>query len=198
MGLQLEDGKGSGQQASVSENRLNVSARTGSRIYYCSRNDGNAYAWTAVSADINTGDTGLYLVNNSTTKKLFIEKIYVWGDVACQFKIHCPGYATPAGGSDVVGVNINRTSGKEADATCKADETANTFAAANVITTVRNTYMSRGNGDDNADIPAAGQGQWIEYAGALILGYHDSVAVDIVGETAAFECTILAHFHGDD
>jgi len=194
----IDDGAGSGTRASVTDsNRLNTSARIGSRLYYCSRYDGNAYTWTAVSADIDTGDTGLYVVNNSTTKKLYIERVYVWGDVAAQFKIHCPAYATPAGGSVVVGMNMNRTSGRAADATCRADETANTFAAANVITTVRNTYMSRGNGDDNADIPAAGFGQWVDYQSALILGYHDAIAVDIIGETAAFECTIIGHFHNE-
>jgi hypothetical protein len=164
-------------------------------MYYASREGGDAYTWTAVSADINTGDTGLYLVNDSTTEKLFITKIYVWADVAVQFKIHCPAYATPAGGSLVTGVNLNRTSGNVASATARADETASTFAAANVITTVRNTYYSRGNGDDLVDIPAAGQGQWIDYEGGLILGLHDSVAIDIIGESAAFECTIVGYYH---
>lgn len=194
----IEDGVGTGQKAAVTgSNRLDVSARVGPRIFYASRDNGDAYTWTAVSADINTGDTALYLVNDSTTERLFITEIYVWADVATQFKIHCPAYATPAGGSVVVGVNLNRESGSVALATARADETANAFAAANVITTVRNTYYVRGNGDDLVDIAAAGGGQWIDYEGALVLGYHDAVAVDMIGETAAFECTIKGYFHNE-
>ena len=190
MGIQIEDGTGSGNQVSVSsENRLNVSARTGTRLYYCSRNDGNAYCWTAVSADVAAGVGGIYLANNSTSKSLFIERIYLWADVVTQFKVWCPASYTAPNGTAIVGVNLNRKSGKTADATCTANETNNAFAAAQTITTVTNSYYD--------DAAAAGSGQWIEYDGALILGYHDSVSVELVADTAAFEITIMGHFHGD-
>ena len=94
------------------------------------------------------------------------------------------GYVTPAG-TAVVGNNLNRVSGNAAQATAKADETGNVFAAANVVTTVR-----------NSELATAEEGQWIDYDGALVLGHHDSVAVDIIGESATFECTIIGYFHG--
>jgi len=191
----LDDGKGRGYKAEITNNnKVRAYATTEKEISYESEVNGEAYTWTAVSANVDTGDTGLLVCNDSATKKLIIQKIYVWADVAAQFKVHVPAYPTLAG-TAVVGVNLNRASNNVADATAKADETGNTFAAANVITTLRNTYYSRGNGDDNADIPAAGQGQWVDYDGALVLGYHDCIAVDIIGESAAFECTIIGYFH---
>jgi len=196
MGLIIEDGRGTGSTARVdSSNRLRTYGVYEKEITSVSENDGDAFTWTSVSADINTGDTALYLVNNSTSKLLSIESIYVWANTVVQFKIHCPAYVTPAGGTLVTGVNLNRTSGNAADATARTDETSNVFAAANVIKTVRNTYYTRGNGDDLADIAAAGPGVNVEYFGALILGYHDSVAIDLIGETAAFECTITGYYH---
>ena len=192
----IEDGTGTGKLARVdSENRLRTYSVVETEMTHSSEEEGAAYSWTSVSADINAGDTGLYLVNNSTSSLLMIDSIYVWADVATQFKIHCPAYVTPAGGSVVVGVNLNRTSGRSADATARADETSNAFAAANVIKTVRNTYYVRGNGDDLVDIAAAGGGQTINFQGALILGYHDSVAIDIIAESAAFECCIKGYYH---
>lgn len=191
----IEDGKGTGYKAEVnSENKLRTYSVVEPEISHSSEKNGDAYIWTAVAADIDTGDTALYVVNDSTTKKLHIQRIYIWSNIASQFKVHCPAYVTPAG-TAVVGVNMNRASGNAADATCKADETGNVFAAANVITTIRNTRLVRGNGDDLADITAAGEGQWIEYDGALILGYHDSVAIDIIGESTLFECTIVGYYH---
>lgn len=185
MGFQIEDGTGSGRTAGVDdENRLEVIATVTPRIGEASKKHASAYTWTAVSADIDTGDTALYVCNDSTTENLYITSIYVWADTAVQFKVHCPAYVTPAGGTVVVGVNLNRTSGLLATATSRADETSNVFAATNVITTVRNNEV----GTDQF-------GQWIEYSGALVLGYHDSVAVDLIGETAAFECTIIGYFH---
>ena len=168
-----------------SHGRLEVSSRSADRIHYAAR-EGDAYTWTAISADIDTGDTALYVVNDSTTKGLYITKIYMWADVPAQFKIHCPAYVLPAGGQVVVGVNMNRTAGAAAQATSRADETGNVFAAANVITTLHTNELT-------TDI----RGQWVDYGGALILGYHDSVAVDIIGESAAFECTIMGYFHND-
>jgi len=196
MGLQIEDGMGGGHSARVdSKNRLRTYSVIEKEITHASEGEGGAYSWTSASADIDAGDTALYLVNNSTSSLLMIESIYVWANTATAFKIHCPAYATPAGGTLVTGVNLNRSSGNLANAIARTDETANTFAETNVIKTVRNTYYSRGNGDDLADIAAAGPGITIDFYGALILGYHNSVAIDIIAETTAFQCTIVGYYH---
>jgi len=182
--MQIDDGTGTGRKAKVNlDNYLHVSAVSESRICHNSEKHSNSYSWTAVSADIDAGDTALYLVNDSTTKNLCITKIYMWADVSTQFKIHCPAYVLPAGGSLVTGNNLNRTSPKAAESTARADETANVFAAGNVVQTVRNNEV----GSDQFGVE-------VSFEGALILGYHQSVAVDIIAEPAAFECTIFGYF----
>lgn len=143
---------------------------------------GDAFSWTAVTADIDTGDTALLVANDNPNKKLHVTKIYCWADVAVQFKIHCPAYAAPAG-TAVVGNNLNRGSGNVAMATAKADESANTFAAANTVLTLHSNELATDQ-----------KGLWADFEGALILDYHQSVAVDIIGESGAFECTIFGYF----
>lgn len=181
--MQIDDGTGTGRKAKVNlDNYLHVSAVGESRLSHNSDKHSNSYSWTAVSADIDAGDTGLLIANDSTTQNLHITKVYMWADVATQFKIHCPAYAAPAG-TAVVANNLNRTSPKAAPATAKADETGNTFAAGNVVLTVRNNEV----GTDQFGV------DW-DFEGALILGYHQCVAVDIIAESAAFEVTIFGYF----
>lgn len=179
----IEDGKGSGLKCEVnSDNRLSVTAVSEPKIAHNSSNHSSSYSWTAVSADIDTGDTALLVYNTSTTEKLHITKIYMWADTAVQFKIHCPAYATFTG-TLVTANNLDRSSGKAASALAYADETGGVFAAANVVLTVRNNEV----GSDQF-------GEWADFEGALVLGYHDAVGVDLIGETGAFECTIFGYF----
>lgn len=166
--------------AKVIGGRLSIDTRTD--FQRISEDDAEAYSWTSVSADIDTGDTALLVCNNSNTKKLHIEKVYCWTDVAAQFKIHVPAYPTLAG-TAVTGVNLNRGSTNEANGVAYTDETGNTFAAGNVITTIRNNEV----GTDQF-------GEWVEYGGAVILAYHDCIAIDIIGEGAAFECTVIGYY----
>ena len=184
MGFQIEDGGGSGRSAHVdSSGHLQVHSITRKESEHVSQVDGEAYSWVSVSEDLAGGGTALLVANDSTTKLLYITRIYVWADVATQFKIHLPTYAIPAGGTSVVGKNWNTTSGNLAEATAMANETANTFAAANVITTVRNNEV----GTDQF-------GEWIELDGAVILGYHKVLAVDVIADSAAYECAIFGYY----
>ena len=180
----IEDGKGTGRKALVTlDNRLGVSAVGEAKITHESKENFGSFSWTAVSEDLAAGGTALWVANTSTTKQLHITGIYCWADVPTQFKVHCPAYpATPAG-TAVVGNNLNRTSGILAEALAYANESANTFAAANVILTLRNNETT---GDEF--------GVFHDFSGALILGYHNAVAVDVIADSAAFECTILGYF----
>ena len=182
--MQLEDGKGTGHQAAVDkENRLQVFSVTLSKFASTSETHGSSFCWTSATAALAANDTLLWLTSSSTTQILHIQKIYVWGDVPTVFKVHCPTYTAPAG-TLVTGVNLNRTSGLSAETVAYTDETTNVFAQTNVITTVRNNEAT-----------ADEFGQWINYDGALILGYHNCVAIDTTIELAAFQCTIMGYFH---
>lgn len=183
----IDDGKGTGYKAAVSKkNQLKVLSATEPQMTHSSKY-ADSFSWTAISADIDTGDTALWVTNTSTSRLLHITQIYMWADTAVQFKMHCPAYPTTPAGTAIVGNNLNRTSSKLADALAYADETANAFVAANVIYTVRNNEV----GTDQF-------GVMVDLNGALILGYHQAIAVDIIGETAAFECTIMGYFEEEE
>ena len=174
-----------------SSQQLQTRAATVSALHEASLS-GQAFAWNAVSADIDTGDTMLLVRNDSSSKKLVIEKAYVWADVAASFDIHVVTASFTIAGTAVTGVCLNKASATVADATAKADETGNTQG--DIIATTRNTRYVRGNGDDNADIAAASEGRWVDLSGSVILGENQAIAVDIQGESAAFECTIIGYF----
>jgi hypothetical protein len=180
----IQDGK-TGKAAAVnSDNALMADAVVSSAMCEASLK-GDAYSWTAVTTDINTGDTALCVVNQSKSRKLVIQSLYVYADVPSLLKVHVPAACTWAG-TAVVGVNLNREKASVlADAVAYADETGTTFADANVILTIATNET------------ATDQfGVWIENlnGGALILGYDDAIAVDIIGESAAFNCTIVGYY----
>jgi hypothetical protein len=178
----VNDGKGSGRAASVNaDNQLATKSVVVSAIHAASLK-GDAYSFTAVSADINAGDTALLVANQSKDRLLVIEKVYAYSDVPTQLKVHCPAVGTWAG-TAVVGVNLNRLSTKTADAVAYADETGNTFAAANTVVTLNTNELT------TAEFPVE-----YDFKGAVILGYDDAIAVDIIAESAAFDCTFLTYF----
>lgn len=179
--MKIEDGR-TGRTVEVNDySQMMVEAAAKSAFAKASER-GDAFSWTAVSADIDAGDTALLVCNDSQERKLRITQVYGWCDVAQQFKVHVPAYPTLAG-TAVVGVCLNRKLLKTAPATAKADETGNTFAAANTILTMRNNEV----GTDQFECK-------FDFEGALILGYHDSVAIDLVAEPGAFECSIYGYF----
>lgn len=184
--LQIIDGAGGGYIAGVNiKNQLLARAINISAIHEASLL-GNAYSWTSVTADIDAGDTALCVVNRSDTKLLVISRAYVWSDVASQIKIHVPAAATWAG-TAVTGVNLNRARALEAPALAYADETGNAFVAANVIETVYNALAV------NGQVTTA-LGVQIDFKDAVILGYNDAIAADVIAEIGAFEVTFIGYF----
>lgn len=174
------DQNGQQRESQFLDELLKILAVGKSEMAYVSKVDGRTFSWSAVSADIDAGDTALLLCNDDPERKLYIAKVNLWCDVAQQFTIHSPAYATFAG-TAVVGTNLNRASSNIALATAKADETANTQGT--IITTVRNNELA-------TDVFAVD----VDFEGALVLGYHQSVAVDLVAEPGAFEATIYGYY----
>jgi hypothetical protein len=142
---------------------------------------GEAFAWNAVSADIDTTDTILAVRNDSSSKYLVIDKLYVWGDVSAKFDVHLITATYTAAGTAVTGVCLNKAKPTVADATAKADETGNTQG--DIILTLSNNEV----GSDQFGID-------YDFQGSVILGEDQAIGVDIVGESAAFECTIIGHY----
>jgi hypothetical protein len=184
--MEIKDGKGRGFVAEVNSNQqLEARAMSTKPSAYFSEHNSDMFSWCAVSADLATGATLLLVCNNSQIKHLHITKVYCWADVPSQFKIHVPAYPTLAG-TLVTGMCWNRNTPKTADAIAYAAETGNTLADANNLIVLRNNEAT-------ADEFAAEY----NFEGALILGYHNSIAVDVIGEGAAFECAINGYFHAE-
>ena len=174
--MYIDDGKGRGTTASVGlDNRLDVSGKMSSRATYVSRDMGQCYSWSAAK-NIDATDTILLVCNNSTTKFLYIEKIIIGSDAATRFTVHSPAYPTLAG-TVITGTNDNRTSGNVADASAYEDETGNTQA--NII------HQGMLMASEMVDLTIDGR---------IILGYHQSIAVDIVTEPTMVTCTIVGYF----
>ena len=147
---------------------------------------GNAYSWTAVTADINAGDTGLLVSNTSDSRWLVISRAYLWTDTAAQIKVHCPAAATYTG-TAVVGNNLNRNFANNAPAVAWADESANAFVAGNVIETVYSPLAVNAQVTTAFAVP-------IDFKDAVILGTNDAIAADLITESAVFEITFVGYF----
>lgn len=179
MGIQIEDGKGKGYSWSISsDNRGQVNANIDNRIYYFSRDLGNAYSWSNISYDYDAGDTILLVRNDDTDYGLVITKIYINGSTATEVVIHSPTTTFTPTGTAVTGINLNRTSGKLALATAKADETGNT----------QGYVIWRGY------ITANAQPLELDLYDAIILGYANSIGVDFVTDGTAARVTIIGFF----
>lgn len=147
---------------------------------------GNAYSWTAISADIVAGETALLVVNTSDSKRLVISRASFRSDVESQVKIHLPASGTWAG-TVVVGNNLNRYFANAAPAEGYADETGNAFVAANVIETI---YCAN---SVNGQVTTSLQ-QHVDFKDAVILAAQDAIALDVIAEGAAFEATLVGYF----
>ena len=175
--MKIEDGKGSGRFASVSGvQRLNVSSKTAPRVFYISRDDGEAYNWTS-SFSAGTGNEIVYIKNNSTTKKLIIESLAVGGVLTGLFEIfECTG---TAGGTPITGKNINLSSNNEADATSYGNASVTGLVIGDRIGLTRT---------------AATSSNIIIQNGALQLSFNDAICVTYTGSTGIVDCVVRAYF----
>jgi hypothetical protein len=181
MGMQIEDGQGNGRLAFVEKDgHLLTHAISDREVHDTSLNKGLAFNWVNVSYDYDAGDTILWLRNDSTKRPLVINKIVLWCDTATEVVIHFPEETVPAG-TEVAGVNLNRTSGNTAEATAYSDETGNTQGA------VGARYRLP------AGIPAA-----LDVEGAIILGKNGEIGIDFVTDGGACLAAINGYFHNGE
>ena len=163
-----------------SDERLLTKAVTVSAIHEASLK-GKAFAWNAISADVAAAATALAVRNDSTTEYLVIEKLYVWSDVPTGVDVHLITATYTSAGTAVTGVCLNKAKATVATATAHANETGNTQG--NIILTIQTNELT---GDQKA--------QQFDFAGSVILGQNQAIGVDIVADSAAFECTIIGYY----
>ena len=106
--------QGQREEASGSDKRVDVSARSDDRSFYVSRDDGQGYVMHVTDSGAVAGEITAYLKNTSSTLTLFIRKVKVSGSVASTWKVAYGDSAT-ATGTAVTPVNMNTASPHAAD-----------------------------------------------------------------------------------
>jgi hypothetical protein len=176
----INDGTGGGKSAEVdSENRLKVQATKQTLHSHSSEEEGNAYMWSTTQS--LAGDKCLiFLRNDNTDMNLIIEKIIVSPDVACQFEVWVGSNVTTEAGTSVVGVNLNLQSGHVAEATCTHSETG----------------ADQGGSMTLLGTAWAGVGiNAVALDSALILGYLDEVAINLITDAGSTSANIMGYYH---
>jgi hypothetical protein len=173
----------SGNQADVtSNNELKVQAPTGIKAASLL---GDAYSWTAVSANIDTTDCMILVSNTSETRNLVIHKVIFEGDIVgtMTFKLaDCTGLTLA--GTAITGINLNTGSNKSAPASAFSDETAS--PATSVILTWAQSLPYAG---------VAGIMNVVDLEDAIIVTYNWGFGIDTILEPAAgFQATVIGYY----
>jgi len=180
MGI-IQDGKGRGNSMSVSSSlRGNVSGKVNPRIYYVSRDDGQAFSWYS-SYSATSGDYVIHIKNTSQTRNLVISKILFSGVEAGKYSVET--VTGTAAGTNITGAHMNRSKVREAD----CDSFGN---AAVTGLTLDDTFASM---RTLAGASAAGSS-----SNALILGVTGQVAVKYEGTTGIVDVTVFGYFESHD
>lgn len=125
--------------------------------------EGDAFIWVMEMYDYTAVDTILCVRNDHSTKKLHITEVRVLqGAGEVEVEIHVPTATFTAAGTAVVGTNLNRESGKVAEATAIADETGNT----------QGTIIQRLFTFNNVEVV-------LDFKGALKLGHDQALCIDL-------------------
>ena len=183
----IQDGKGSGKSAQVSaDNQLETRAVQISALHNASLK-GDAFAWSAVSANIDTTDCMILVANTSTTQYLVIDHIYARGDIAGNMNCKvCSVAGLTLAGTGITGVNLNPSVGGVALASAWSDETAS--PATSIIHVI---YQALGvNAQGTTSIHNR-----VDFGGGIILGYNYAFGIDTILEPAAgFEATVIGYY----
>jgi hypothetical protein len=179
----VEDGKGSGFKAQVTDhNMLRVYSMVETEMSHMSEVHGDAFIWSA-GANWGADKNAIWLRNDNADKNLIIEGIFLGAVATAVISIYV-GNGSTSGGTTVTGTNLNRGSGKIAEATCKHTNT--NLDTPTDMTLVGSMYAPAGNR------------LAIDFKGALVLGYYDEVAVNIVTDIDMLYVNIMGYYHEVD
>jgi hypothetical protein len=178
--MQIQDGKGTGVRARVdSKGRLWVDAANFTAVSVVSVFFGDAFIWSATAdwgADVNV----LWLRNDSRDKLLHIERLVACVAANAVVEVFV-GNSNTSGGTAVTGTCMNRANIQVAPATCTH---TNTNVNGGTGMTLLGTY----------NMPATNVHS-ISFDGALVLGYYDEVAINIVTDVASSSFNIHGWVH---
>lgn len=161
-----------------SDGRLNVSSRSDERIFYASRDDGDAYIWHSVDAAAAAGEYIIYIQNTSPTKLLIIKEVVLSPGVDMSFK-----FVTTTGtaaGTPISGFNMNLDSGN-----VSPDNSFGNAAVTNL------TPVSVFHYEQVLALTSAK----VDFHDALILGQNDNFAIEgDIDAGGVLNVTVVGHF----
>ncbi len=179
MGLQIEDGKGSGQQVEVKNNKLLVSGVVSTPEHYANHNQGNAYNLN-FSATPTIGGCFLYFKNEGTLA-LNIEGIWLMNAADDYIEIKLNDQGTPLSGTAITPVNLNTTSGKAALGTFQHGATITGLSGGDITHKLHHANSAASKYENfNQDIVLGSNGVLSLYAGTgttliegiVVFNYH--------------------------
>lgn len=160
-------------------NRLNTSAKTASRAYYLSRDQGEAFTFTS-SYSSTSGDNIIYIKNTNNDKRLYIDHIHLSAINAGLFEMF--NVSGTASGTSITAQNLNLTSNKAASATSLGD------AAVTGITLGGRITMARVGAIGSSDL---------NMENVLILGFGDAIAIRYTGTSGIVDSVVRGFYEGN-
>ena len=148
---------------------------------------GDAYAWPAVSADIDATDCMILVANTSSSRLLVISHCWARGDIAGNMNLKiCSVAGLTLAGTAITGVNLNPSAGGIAPASAWGDETAS--PATSIIHVV---YQGLGvNAQGTTSVPVL-----VDLKDSVILGENYAFGIDTILEPAAgYEATVFGYY----
>lgn len=190
MGIQIEDGTGSGQLVEVSDNRLRAYAVNISLTNHISLEQSNQTVFTAVgTATVVSGTTVLlHVINNDQSDLLVIDRVVVQatglgGTLPTSGTYFSLGYGrtVTSGGTAITPVNLNRTATKVANVTATSlnPNMTGTFVESH-------RWLVQSNGQAFELIPTA--------TDDIILGRSNTVEIQLNSNTSGNILTIFKFF----
>jgi len=140
--------------------------------------DGRAFTFASVTYDPDAHDTILAVQNDNLSSDFHVQRIVASSDTASQIQVFDTSGVTMAG-TAVTGVNLNRSSGRVAQATAKADETGNGAQGAGYT-----ALCFR-------DLLAANTAKTYEVGGAIVIPYGHVIGVDLTTAATGAAVTII-------
>jgi hypothetical protein len=180
MGLQIEDGLGTGRLAGISTtgNRLLVDSRSDTRIYFISRDNGDAYTMVSIDTPSAGGEYNFYFKNTSTTQKFYVSDIEVGAADLAIFKLSV--VTGTASGTTITPTNLNLTSGNVATATVLGNGAISGLTESSVLAVI--------------SVPADST-EAFKTSDSLVLGQGDAIAVEFdTGSASAIHISMQGFF----
>lgn len=180
MGITIEDGKGRGILAGVTEkNQLLVDSSSADLIHFINHSDGQAYSLTFAITPTGANDCFCYIKNTSTNNlNINTTTLAAASDEVIQVKLKDTG--TPVGGATATPVNRNTSS--------------NNTAIGTFQTGVDITGLSGGSVVDQFFIDGATNSQKYSWASTLIIGQNQVATLYAVTGAIALRVTIALFY----